>query len=308
MWSCRRPVCSRRRIRHPRGNRRFSTENTGPTSPRPRLPVQRLAIDPEQLNADGAIALTPAQGRYLYRVLRLKGGDRFVALLTVPRAGQGQWIAELETADRAIAHLMSPAPAPRSPLPPIVLLAAPPKGNAFDEVVRQAVEVGAGWIVPVLSDRGLVQPSDNKLDRWRRIALEATEQCERPDLPVIVPPVPSDRVGDCLGNPALGNDRSWLRWLCVARGGPDHLLTVALAAAKAANQDETDAEHAPAIAIAIGPEGGWSDREKTRFQNDFGFIPVHLGDRILRAATAPLVALSLVAAAWESLPAQTSDP
>ncbi|GAB4346492.1 MAG: 16S rRNA (uracil(1498)-N(3))-methyltransferase [Cyanophyceae cyanobacterium] len=273
--------------------------------------MQRLAIDPEQLNADGAIALTPAQGRYLYRVLRLKGGDRFVALLTVPRADQGQWIAELEGADRAIAHLISPAPITRSPLPPIVLLAAPPKGNAFDEVVRQAVELGAGWIVPVLSDRGLVQPSDNKLDRWRRIALEATEQCERPDLPAIAPPVPSDRVGDCLENLALG-DRPWCRWLCVARGGPDHLLTVALAAAKAAHQDETDAEspveNLPAIAIAIGPEGGWSDREKTRFQNNFGFAPVHLGDRILRAATAPLVALSLVAAAWESTPAQTSDP
>jgi 16S rRNA (uracil1498-N3)-methyltransferase len=266
--------------------------------------VQRLAIDPEQLNADGAIALTPAQGRYLYRVLRLKGGDRFVALLTVPRADQGQWIAELENADRAIAHLISPAPTTRSPLPPIVLLAAPPKGNAFDEVVRQAVELGVGWIVPVLSDRGLVQPSDNKLERWRRIALEATEQCERPDLPVIVPPVPSDRVGDCLGNLALGNDRPWLRWLCVARGGPDHLLTVALAAA----HPKTPVEHAPAIAIAIGPEGGWSDREKTRFQNDFGFAPVHLGDRILRAATAPLVALSLVAAAWESTPTQTPDP
>lgn len=266
--------------------------------------MQRLAIDPEQLNADGAIALTPAQGRYLYRVLRLKGGDRFVALLTVPRADQGQWIAELENADRAIAHLISPATAPRSPLPPIVLLAAPPKGNAFDDVVRQAVELGAGWIVPVLSDRGLVQPSDNKLDRWRRIALEATEQCERPDLPVIAPPVPSDRVADALAQLPFG-DRSWHRWLCVARGGPDHLLTVALAAA----HPEPPVENAPAIAIAIGPEGGWSDREKTLFQtSEFGFAPVHLGDRILRAATAPLVALSLVAAAWESTPAQTSDP
>jgi len=267
--------------------------------------VQRLAIDPEQLTADGAIALTPAQGRYLYRVLRLRGGDRFVALLTVPRADQGQWIAELEPADRAIAHLISPAPAPRSPLPPIVLLAAPPKGNAFDEVVRQAVELGTGWIVPVLSDRGLVQPSDNKLERWRRIALEATEQCERPDLPVIVPPVPSDRVGDCLADLPFGKDRPWCRWLCVARGGPDHLLTVALEAA----DPQKFAEHSPAIAIAIGPEGGWSDREKDQFQTNFGFVPVHLGDRILRAATAPLVALSLVAAAWScSAPSAPSAP
>lgn len=265
--------------------------------------MQRLAIYPNCLSDRGEISLTVEQGRYLYRVLRLKAGDRFVALLGMPHGGERQWVAELGPAADAIARLVEPVPVVGVRRPAIALLAAPPKGSAFDEVVRQAVELGARWIVPVLSDRTVLQPGVNKVERWRRIALEAMEQCERTDVPEVLAPVATDALADCLSQ-VESTARRGQRWLCVARDWPVHLLDAAEAAAAAADCPKAEGL---VWTVAIGPEGGWSDRERRQLQTpEFGFEAVGLGDRVLRAATAPLAALTLMAAVWERDPARAS--
>ncbi|NMF84275.1 16S rRNA (uracil(1498)-N(3))-methyltransferase [Nodosilinea sp. P-1105] len=234
------------------------------------MALPRVIVAPDQVTPD-QIALTQDQQHYLHRVLRLVTGDRFIAL-----DGQGQqWVAQLTTTPDTAAIVNTQPPLQPSTAP-ITLVMALPKGNGFDQVVRQATELGVTTIQPVISDRTLHHPNPKKLDRWRRIAAEATEQSERLQLPQVLPPLPW---ADYLHQPGEG-----YRWLCVARCGEPHLLTALQNC------------HKPLpITLAIGPEGGWTAAEiDTAIAA--GLQPVSLGPRILRAVTAPLAALALITA------------
>ena len=240
--------------------------------------LQRVTIHPSQCQ-DKNIALTPKQHHYLERVLRLRPGDRFIAL----DGGSQQWLAELAAVPTQ-AVIIGPWLPPEKTLPiSIRLIVALPK-NGFDQVVRQATELGATHIAPMISDRTLLRPSPQKLLRWRRIACEAMEQSEQLTLPQIQPPTPF--MSALQQTPA-----SMARYLCVARRQAPYLLTHLLAA------KQTD-ERPQSWSIATGPEGGWTDAE-VEFAIAAGYQPVSLGRGILRAVTAPIVALSLINAAVE---------
>lgn len=236
--------------------------------------LQRLAIAPSQLQGQ-EILLTTQQQHYLGRVLRLREGDRFIAM-----DGQGQWWLAVLRGTQA--QILEPLPVQTELPVAITLMLALPKGNGFDDVVRYCTELGVACIAPVLSDRTLLNPSPQKLQRWQRIAKEAAEQSERSFVPVILEPVPFTT--------GLAATTATHRYLCVARSSCPHLKD-------AINSVSTTAE----ILIATGPEGGWTASEVECAQAT-GFQPVSLGRRILRAVTAPIVALSLVAATFESVP------
>jgi 16S rRNA (uracil1498-N3)-methyltransferase len=193
--------------------------------------VQRITIEASQLQGQ-SISLRSDQVHYLTRVLRLKAGDRFIA-----QTGLGQqWLAALSdggafpgnrTAEAVVLEAMAVIPIAA---PPLRLIAALPKGNGFDQVVRQSTELGATHIYPVLSDRTLLKPSDHKLTRWRRIAQEAAEQSERPDVPEIFEPVGLQQCFDAITSqsiasqsiaskpiPLQSQDRLSLRYFCAAR-------------------------------------------------------------------------------------------
>lgn len=268
--------------------------------------LQRLAITAPQI-CDRQIDLTREQQHYLNRVLRLQAGDRFIAM-----DGRGHWwLAVLEARETGLFASIAEEIAVNMELPvEVTLMAALPKGNGFDEVVRQATELGVASIVPVTSDRTLLKPSAQKVDRWRRIAAEAAEQSERQIVPAILEPVSFDiAVTDC---------GQKYRFICVARGKNRHLwdCLVSLEPPQSPlirREQDGDAGFDPpqpplirgeqdgeelSIVIATGPEGGWTDGEVER-ASEFDFEAVSLGSRILRAVTAPIVALSLVGAAFE---------
>ena len=232
--------------------------------------LQRLAIAPSQLQ-NQQILLTTQQKHYLGNVLRLREDDRFIAM-----DGQGHWW--LAVLKRAEAQILESISVQTELAVSITLMVALPKGNAFDEVVRYCTELGVACIAPVLSDRTLLNPSVQKLERWRRIAKEAAEQSERSFVPAILEPVPFAT--------SFEVHTATHRYLCVARSTVPHL--------KDAISSVTTTE----ILIATGPEGGWTASELECAQAA-GFQLVSLGRRILRAVTAPIVALSLVAAAFE---------
>jgi 16S rRNA (uracil1498-N3)-methyltransferase len=272
--------------------------------------LQRLAITAPQI-CDRQIDLTREQQHYLNRVLRLQAGDRFIAM-----DGRGHWwLAVLEARETGLFASIAEEIAVNMELPvEVTLMAALPKGNGFDEVVRQATELGVASIVPVTSDRTLLKPSAQKVDRWRRIAAEAAEQSERQIVPEILEPVSFEfAVKDC---------GQKYRYICVARGKNRHLWDCVSGLEPPQppllrgeqepeeppqppllrGEQEPEAERGElSIAIAVGPEGGWTDGEVER-AIEFGFEPVSLGSRILRAVTAPMVALSLVGAAFEKCP------
>ena len=237
--------------------------------------LQRLVISSSQLQGQ-QIELTPQQQHYLIRVLRLVSGDRFIAM-----NGQGQsWLAMLSGAQAQILQPISV----QTELPVTVsLIVALPK-NGFDEIVRQATELGVTNLIPVVSDRTLLNPSPQKLERWRKIAIEAAEQSERLIVPEILDPMPFSQ--------ALSSDTNY-GFICEARGDLPHLLSCWQDTVKTPHQSPQTT-----ITIATGPEGGWTPAE-VESACTAGFQPVSLGKRILRAVTAPIVALSLISAAVE---------
>ncbi len=238
--------------------------------------MQRLVIAPSQLK-DQQILLTTQQQHYLSRVLRLREGDRFIAM-----DGQGQcWLAVLAEPKAEIVEIISV----QTELPvSITLLVALPKGNGFDEVVRCCTELGASCIVPVISDRTLLHPSPQKLERWRRIAIEAAEQSERQIVPTILDTQTFVAALSSNFSNTLPVDNK--KYICVARGDSPRLIDCL--------QDKGQTT----IVIATGPEGGWTETE-VECAIAAGFQLVSLGRRILRAVTAPVVALSLATAARE---------
>jgi 16S rRNA (uracil1498-N3)-methyltransferase len=235
--------------------------------------MQRLAIDPHQIQPP-YLQLTPEQQHYLQRVLRLKAGAEFLAL---PGDGNA-WRCEL---DGDHARVLD-AVAVTTELPIAVTLALALPKTGFDDVVRQVTELGVGRILPLLTERTLLKPSDNKRDRWQKIAAEATEQSERAIVPQVLEPIAFKLF---LNAESASNAP---RLLCWGRGESPHLLTVL-----------STVEHQETLTICVGPEGGWSDRE-VAMAIESGFQTVSLGSRILRAVTAPMAVMAIVGGVVET--------
>ncbi|MBW4523995.1 MAG: 16S rRNA (uracil(1498)-N(3))-methyltransferase [Phormidium tanganyikae FI6-MK23] len=229
--------------------------------------LQRLVIIDSQVQGS-IVSLSSEQQHYLQRVLRLKNGDRFIAL-----NGKGQtWIATIESNQATLIESLQTL----SELSvSITLMLALPK-TGFDDVVRQVTELGVACIAPVISDRTLLNPSGNKLDRWRRIAQEAAEQSERQIVPTILEPMPFKT--------ALEQLQADSRYICAERSSSQHLI---------------NCDFGNSVIVAIGCEGGWTTQEiESAIKQNYQ--PVTLGKRILRAVTAPIAAASLIAGMVES--------
>jgi 16S rRNA (uracil1498-N3)-methyltransferase len=249
--------------------------------------LQRIAIDPSQIS-ENHIALTPAQQHYLTRAIRLQPSAQFEVI-----DGSGKlYVAQIERdrsqppgtiSARIISVVVSDIDPLANPcLPAITLICALPKGNNFDDIVRACTELGVHTICPAISDRTLLDPSPQKLQRWRKIAQEAAEQSERLTIPTIAEPQSLQTIFNQLPIDSTN-------YLCEARGDRPHLLECLQTQISTPNH----------LTIAIGPEGGWTQAEIDRaIACDFQLVS--LGRQILRTITAPIVALSIVTAAIEA--------
>ena len=234
--------------------------------------VDRITIDITQKKGND-IALNFEQKHYLKNVLRLKNNDQFVAI----DGNNNTYLVQL-IGDKG--HIIQPLDE-HTELPiTVTLIIALPKGNGFDEVIRSCTELGVNRFIPVISQRTLLKPSGHKLQRWRRIVKEATEQSERQIVPMIDDPIP---FSEALTKLETRNNDCYI---CTVRKKAKHLLSY------------LSPKPSHSITIATGCEGGWSE-EEIEAAIAFGFIPVSLGLRVLRAVTAPIFALSLVASVIE---------
>ncbi|MEA5512113.1 16S rRNA (uracil(1498)-N(3))-methyltransferase [Crocosphaera sp. UHCC 0190] len=229
--------------------------------------VYRIVIDTTQYHR-GVIHLNPEQRHYLKNVLRLKDRNTFIA---IDRTGN-TYLAQLIGDNAQIIQSIKES----TELPiPVTLMVSLPKGNGFEDIIRSCTELGVNTFIPVISERTLLKPSSHKLERWRKIATEATEQSERQIVPQIFDPA---SFSETLINVDKINSDCYI---CVTRRKANHLLTYL-----------SNSLTAP-ITIATGCEGGWTEQEVNE-AIAAGFVPVSLGSRILRAVTAPIVSLSLI--------------
>jgi 16S rRNA (uracil1498-N3)-methyltransferase len=226
------------------------------------------------------LPLDQNEAHYLGHVLRLQRGDELIAF-----NGRGEERhARVGSLQRrgALLELRAEHPAlPESPLA-LTLVQALPKADAMDLIVQKATELGARTIVPAYAEFSVVrlegERSDRRLEHWRRIAQSACEQSGRHTPPDIAAPVP---LGEALGR---------LR----ATAGKAALDPAAGLRLTAMPQPTAG------LALAIGPEGGFS-AEDWRLLDAGGFARVTLGQRVLRAETAALTAISIAQAEWGDL-------
>ncbi|MGE0362066.1 MAG: 16S rRNA (uracil(1498)-N(3))-methyltransferase [Vicinamibacterales bacterium] len=225
------------------------------------------------------VVLGADEASYVGRVLRLRPGG---ALRVFDGRGH-EWTATLTSlgGDRAEVRLgadVAPAPEPhvRYTVAPAVL-----KGDATDDVVRDAVMMGAVRLRPFVATRSGVRLATvargARQPRWQRVAVASARQCGRAVVPVIDPPVGFDEV--------LATAAGELRLLLVEPGvGGEAMAAAAL-------------PRPAAVTLAIGPEGGWTAEEIAASQAA-GWTLVRLGLRTVRAAAMALVALAACQAVW----------
>lgn len=221
----------------------------------------------------GPLLLEGEQAKRLAAVMRLREGERFLAF-----AGDGrEWEATVGAATKTGLHATVGALTRQEAAPPLVLevwigLVRP---NRFDWALEKAVEAGADVIRPLLSEHAArgEGSSAGRRERWERIAIEAAEQCGRLHMAVVEPPA---QFADLLARHHGGlvvADRDGRPWPEVAPLLPGD----------------------GSMAIAIGPEGGFSAEEIARARAH-GALLASLGPNTLRTETAAVVALGLVRA------------
>jgi 16S rRNA (uracil1498-N3)-methyltransferase len=166
---------------------------------------------------------------------------------------------------------------------PLHLLLAVFKFDHMEWAIEKATELGVARITPILArrtEKHLSQAANKRAERWRRIALEASKQSRRTTIPEIADPIQL--------KPALEREEEQEQSptrILLSETEQATTITAALAAALATSQT-TD------IALAIGPEGGWTPEEMTLFTTH-NWQPVTLGPRILRAETAAIAAIAI---------------
>jgi 16S rRNA (uracil1498-N3)-methyltransferase len=160
---------------------------------------------------------------------------------------------------------------------PVHLLLAIFKFDHFEWGIEKATELGAARLTPVIArrtEKHLAQAAAKRVERWRRIALESAKQSRRTDVPTIDDPLPLKA--------ALSNVDA-AKKLLLAETEQENTLRAAL---------EGDVS---TVALAIGPEGGWTPEEMVLF-SESGWKHVTLGPRILRAETAAIAGLAVCSA------------
>jgi len=225
-------------------------------------------------------ALTGEQAAHLARVLRAEPGQVFdvVANGFLHRA---EINAVSESDSDPEVHFVLLEELEADAALPIHLLLAVFKFDHFEWAVEKATELGVARITPILArrtEKHLALASPKRAERWRRIALEAAKQSRRTDAPEIADPTPLAA--------ALAAETAPLRILL---SETEQTVTLASALGAPSNSAGWDERN---LALAIGPEGGWTQEEMALF-TEHRWTPVTLGPRILRAETAAIAALAI---------------
>lgn len=221
-------------------------------------------------------ALSPGAARHV-QVLRLQPG----ANLTLFDGRGGEFVASVTHMGRSTVrvHVGAHDPVQRELARPVTLALGMPANERMDTLIEKATELGVAAIVPLVCERSVLrlqgERAEKKLAHWRGVAVAACEQSGRTRIPVLSAVAALPAWLHALPPPGIG-----ARWLLSLDDAP----ALAQAAASAAGTPDP-------VLVLSGPEGGLSPREVALAQG-FGFTPVNLGPRVLRADTAPLAVLA----------------
>ncbi len=210
--------------------------------------------------------------RHLSRVLRAQQGQLYEL-----SDGERVWLGRIEgvSRDRVEFAFVEELPA-RPPTVEITLLLSVVKFDAFEWAIEKATELGVTTIVPLAaarSEKALLSAAGKRAERWKKLLVEASQQSRRVRVPILEKVQPPED--------ALSAARSGHRLLLSERPDAPSLRSVL------SGQAQT------AAALAIGPEGGWTDRE-LEVARQAGFQEASLGTLILRTETAVIAGLASI--------------
>jgi 16S rRNA (uracil1498-N3)-methyltransferase len=243
--------------------------------------MHRFYISPENWNP-GPIALTGTEAHHARDVLRMRVGEKLVLFNGRGREVTAE-IVDLGTEEIALRKLQEAETPPLQCR--IVLGQAIPKGKNMELIVQKAVEIGAAEIMPIISDRTIVQVDSEsaaqKQSKWKQIAIEAAKQCGQNWLPHVHAPRKLAELFSGAGGPFD------LQLIGSLQPGAQHLKQVL---ADYSNEHQ----HPPrTVLMLVGPEGDFTPAELA-LAHRHGCRPITLGPIILRVETAAIYCLSIL--------------
>lgn len=179
--------------------------------------------------------------------------------------------------EEVVCKVLSSSPSGAEPDVKLTLFQALPKGDKFEFIIQKAVELGASKVVPVLTKRCISRPDERsfekKLERYRKIALEAAKQSGRG----IIPEISGIMKWDEAVKTAAESDAALI---CYENEGGKRF-------------SEIDFSSMKSVSLLVGSEGGF-DFDEVEHASQAGCIPIWMGKRILRCETAPIAAISVI--------------
>lgn len=246
--------------------------------------MQRYFLN-TQFDAGGKVLITGDDEKHITRVMRMSIDDQIICVCS----GEAYICTINDIANEGVVVQKSSEQLPSNEMPVAITIACGlPKGDKLELIVQKGTELGMVVMQPFVAERSIVKwddkKGDKKVERLRKIAKEAAEQCHRSKIPEI-------------GTPFT------LKQLVATSADYDVLLFADEEDAKAKEPhriaDRLKKIHTEQkVLVVFGPEGGLA-RSEAEMLSTAGFLPIALGPRILRTETAPLYLLSAMSYEFE---------
>lgn len=239
--------------------------------------MARFFVDSSDVSEKTIIIRSKEDIKHITKVLRLKEGDK----LEISDSTEWEYEVEIDFIDSEVVEtvILDKQKFAREPEIKVTLFQGIPKQSKMETIVQKCVELGVYSIVPVFMDRTVVVDKgkfDKKIERWQKISAEAVKQCKRGIVPEVCDAIKSKELPDAVKEYDL------------------ILFPYEIETGRTIKDALKGLENKPeSVAIIIGPEGGFSDKEADALKAANADC-VSLGKTILRTETAGLAALSMV--------------
>ncbi len=251
--------------------------------------MHRFFVQPDQIDGE-SVTLTGDAARQIFRVLRLRPGDRIVVL----DDSGWEYFVDLSSvsAKEVTGRIVEKALNETEPSIAVTLYQAMIRPEKFEFVLQKATELGVSQIVPVICERSQRNSDGNRLSptrkqRWDKIITEAAEQCGRGRRPTLSDPL---EFADACAKSAQPAVIPWEAEDSLSIKAALQSLRPVRTDVNAHTRTSTDIRQ---ISIFIGPEGGFTQGE-IQVAHEAGVRSVTLGKRILRSETASIAAVTMV--------------
>ncbi len=239
--------------------------------------MSRFFVPPKNIG-DKVIIVEGEEAKHVLDVMRLSEGDDVVVFDGAGNEYLGRISGVSNVPRKAVIDILKKRTSKVSVVPMVTLAQAIPKKGKMDYIVEKATELGVSGIIPLVTERTIVRPDDDgrsrKESRWEKIAIEASKQCGRADVPKV-------------------EEFSKFRDLVKSLGRYDLVLFACLSDETIPLKEALHGLSPKSILVVIGPEGCFT-KEEIKAVKRSNLKLVSLGERVLKSNTAGLFILSVI--------------